>query len=163
MGGPARQPPVERLPLRLTGGGCRRPGVPHPRLRWPAPWRPAPLIVQWYEARAHFFRKELRLFPGREVPAFWEPVVMNELGERILCPTPRGLVELVWKGAHSNRHGDALRGEERKLVFPVKTSRRDRRGRQPVEGDVVEDVVTREAFSFSIEYARDERVTARVV
>src|SRR5258706_11876789 len=88
---------------------------------------------------------------------------MDELGERFLCPTPRSLVELVWKGAHGNRHGDALGGEERKFVFPVQTSRRDSRGRQPVEGDVVEDVVSRKALSLAVKDPCDKRVTARVV
>src|SRR6185437_9054315 len=53
--------------------------------------------------------------------------------------------------------------EERKLAFPVETSRRYCSIRQPVERDVVEDVVTRESLGLTVEDARDERVAARVV
>ena len=67
---------------------------------------------------------------------------MDELGIRPLCPTPRGLIELVRKDAHGNRDGDVLDVEEGELVFPIETRRRNRRVRQPVERDVVEDVVS---------------------
>jgi hypothetical protein len=33
---------------------------------------------------------------------------MNEFGIRLLCPTPRGLIELVRKGAHGDRDGDVF-------------------------------------------------------
>ena len=71
---------------------------------------------------------------------------MDEFGIRPLCPTPRGGVDLIWKDADGNRDGDVLRGEKGKLVFPIQTSRRDRRVRQPVEGDVVENVISRKAL-----------------
>ncbi len=72
-------------------------------------------------------------------------------------------IDLVRKDAHGNRDGDAFRGEKGELVFPIETSRRDRRVRQPVERDVVEDVVSRQALGLTVEDACDERVTARVV
>ena len=88
----------------------------------------------------------MRLLKGREVAALVELVVMDELGIRTLCPTPRGGVDLIWKDADGNRDGDVLRGEKGKLIFPIQTSRRDRRVRQPVEGDVVENVISRKAL-----------------
>ena len=39
----------------------------------------------------------MRLFPSHTVPAFVELVVMDEFRIRLLCPTPRGFIELVWK------------------------------------------------------------------
>src|ERR1700732_4566814 len=81
---------------------------------------------------------------------------MDEFGVRPLCPTPRGDVDLIWKDADGNRDGDVLRGEKGKLVFPIQTSRRDRRVRQPVEGDVVENVISRKALGLAGKDARHE-------
>ena len=53
--------------------------------------------------------------------------------------------------------------KKRQLVLPVETSRGDRRVRQPVERDVVEDVVAREALGLPVEDAGDQLVAARVV
>ena len=69
---------------------------------------------------------------------------MDEFGIRPLCPTPRGLVLLARKDAHGNRNGDALGVEKATLIFPIETRRRDPRVRQPIERDVVEDLVTRQ-------------------
>ena len=55
---------------------------------------------------------------------------------------------------------DALRGEEGQLVLPVQARRGDRRVRQPVERDVVEDVVSRQALGPPVEHARDQLVAA---
>ena len=84
------------------------------------------------------------LLPGRKVPAFVDLVVVDELGIRPLCPTPRGFILLARKDAHGNRNRDALGVEEAALVFPIETRRRDSRIRQPVKRDVVEDLVTRQ-------------------
>jgi hypothetical protein len=83
------------------------------------------------------------------VPAFIELVVMDEFGIRPLGPTPRGLIELVRKGAHGNRDGNALDTEKAELVLPVETGSGKRRVRQPSDCDVVEDIVPGEAGSFS--------------
>src|SRR5437773_10599980 len=88
---------------------------------------------------------------------------MDQFGIRARCPTPRGLIELVRKGAHGSRNRDTFRGEKGKLAFPIETSRRDRRVRQPVERDVVEDVVSRQALGMTVKDTCDERLTARVV
>jgi hypothetical protein len=81
------------------------------------------------------------------VAALVELVVMDELGIRPLCPAPRGRVDLVGEGAHGDRDLDALDVEEgRACGVPVEARRGDRRVRQPVERDVVEDVVARQAL-----------------
>src|SRR5437879_2114267 len=63
---------------------------------------------------------------------------------RALSPTPRSLVQLVGKDAYGKGNGDLLGVEELRLVLPVQTSRGDPCVRQPVERDVVENVVSRE-------------------
>jgi hypothetical protein len=57
------------------------------------------------------------LFPHREVAAFVDLVVINEFEIRPLCPTPRGLIELVRKGAHRDWDGDVFRGKAAALGF----------------------------------------------
>src|SRR5439155_14805678 len=112
--------------------------------------RPPLRLAQGSEARANLFCKELRLFPGRKVPAFVEFVVIDEFGIRALGPTARGLIELVRKGAHGHRDRDPFGGEKGQLAFPIQTSRGDRRLRHPVERDVVQDVVSRQALSLTV-------------
>src|ERR1700675_2457701 len=88
---------------------------------------------------------------------------MDEFGIRFLYPTPWSGVDLVGINADGNRDGDVLGGEKGKLVFPIQTSRRDRRVGEPVEGDVVEDVVSRKALGLACKDARHERLTGFVV
>ena len=75
-------------------------------------------ITQRLERRSHFGGEDRRLLPGREVAAFVEPVVVNELGIGSLRPAPRGRIDLVGKGAHRDGYGDAFRGEEGAACFP---------------------------------------------
>jgi hypothetical protein len=42
-------------------------------------------------------------------------VVINEFRIRPLCPTPRGRIDLVRKGAHRNRDGDVLAAKKANL------------------------------------------------
>src|SRR5580692_9561268 len=89
---------------------------------------------------------------------------MDEIGISLLGPAPRSRIEFVGKDAHGGRDNDAFHGEERiTLVFPIETSPRERRIRQPGERDVVEDVVSCEAFVFSGKNTRDHLVAAGVV
>src|SRR5579862_9731783 len=90
---------------------------------------------------------------------------MDQLGIRLLCPTPRSRIELVGKDAHGNRDGDAFGIEIPELapILPIEPGAGKRRVRQPSDGDVVEDVVAREAFGFAGKDAGDKRVTARVM
>src|SRR5215468_12754106 len=96
------------------------------------------------EARANLFGKELWLFPGREVAALVDLVVVDEVGVGPLGPAPRRLILLAGKDAYGHRDGDALGVEEAALVFPIETRRRDPRVRKPVERDVVEDLLPRQ-------------------
>ena len=58
----------------------------------------------------------------------------------------------------------ALKKSEFAPILPNRYGRHGkRRVRQPRDRDVVEDVVSREAFGLSVKDARDERVAARVV
>src|ERR1700690_2684905 len=90
---------------------------------------------------------------------------MNEFGIRPLCPAPRGWIEFVREYAHRHRNGDAFDIEipEFAPILPIETGPRKRRVRQPGDRDVVEDVVAREAFEFSLKNACDQLVAARVV
>ena len=75
--------------------------------------------------------------------ALRQPVVVDQFGIGTLRPAPRSGVDLVREDADPDRQVDTLGGEERELALPIETSRRDRRVRQPVECDIVEDVVAR--------------------
>src|ERR1043165_9915539 len=88
---------------------------------------------------------------------------MDQLGIGLLCPTPRHLIELAGEDAHGYRDVHALRVEEAELVFPIETSRRDPRVRQPIQGDVVKDIVSGKALGLSIEDTCDQSQTSRVV
>jgi hypothetical protein len=85
--------------------------------------------AQGTKRRAQLGREELRHFPGREVPAFVEPVVMDELGVSPFCPTPQSCIDLIREDAHGNRDDDVLRGKEGQLVFPIQTRSGTPRGK----------------------------------
>ena len=77
--------------------------------------------------------------------ALVELFIVDQFGVRPLSPTPRGRIELVREDAHCYRDRDVLGLEKRQLAFPLETRRRNSRVRQPVKGDVVDDVTSREA------------------
>ena len=60
------------------------------------------------QARPNLSRKQLRLFPGGEVPAFGEGVEVNEIVVGALGPTPRSLVDLFRKDANGGRNRDVV-------------------------------------------------------
>ena len=71
-----------------------------------------------------------------------EPVVVDEVVRvGALGPAPRGLVELVGEDADGVRDRDRLGVEEVRLVLPLQASRGNPGVRQPVQGDVVEEVI----------------------
>src|ERR1700730_15654491 len=109
------------------------------------------------EGSSDLLTKKFRFFPGREVTALWESVVVDQFGIGFLCPGLRGCIDLIGKNAHGSRDRDTFRSEQAKLAFPIETSRRDRRIRQPIERDIVEDVVSRQALGLTVENACDER------
>src|SRR5208282_3265920 len=103
-------------------------------------------LPQRSKRSANFLRIELWLFPGGKVSAFGEFVVVYELGIRFLGRASGSGVDLVGKGAHAERNGndslDVKKAFLRRLAgVPIKTRRRDCSIGQPVEGDVVENVV----------------------
>src|SRR5688572_18313391 len=118
---------------------------------------PSQLGAQRLEAGAKFVRENLRLLPGSKVTTLGKPVVVDQVGICLLCPTPRRLGEFIREGADGHRNLHALRAKEAELVaevvFPVETGRGNPGVRQPEQRDVVEDVVAREAFGDSIEGA----------
>ena len=91
-----------------------------------------------------------RLLPGGEVAALGKPVVVDELRIGLLGPALRRLVDLVGEGADGDRDLDAPRIEEaarREMrIVPIEPRRGDRGVGQPVQRDVVEDVVPRQAL-----------------
>src|SRR5262249_34915655 len=103
--------------------------------------------------------------PRREMAALRHLVVVDELGEGLLGPTPRGGIELIREDAHGHGNGDTFRVEISELapVLPVEPRARQRRVRQPSDRDVVEDIVARETFGLSLEDARDQLIAAGVV
>src|SRR5215472_9543821 len=83
-------------------------------------------LAQLLERRPHLGGEEVRLFPGGEVAAPVDLVVVDEvLGIRALRPAARGLVELVGEDADGERDRDGLGVEEVRLVLPVQASRGD--------------------------------------
>jgi hypothetical protein len=88
------------------------------------------------------------------VPALLVPLVIDEFGIRLFCPTPWSRIEFVREDAHGDRDGDAF-GVEIAFppILPVETGTRKRRVRQPGDRDVVEDVITREALGLSLKDA----------
>ena len=82
--------------------------------------------------------------------ALGQLVVMDQFGIRPLRPTARAQIDLVRKGAYGNRDGNAFDTEIPEFVFPVEAGSGDRRVRQSGDRDVIENVVTREAFGFSL-------------
>ena len=77
------------------------------------------------ERRSKLFREELRLLPGREVPALGQPIVVDQLREGFLGPAARRGIDFVRKSADRDRNGHALGSEESELALPEETRRRD--------------------------------------
>jgi hypothetical protein len=69
---------------------------------------------------------------------------VNQLRVSTLRPAARSRIDLLRKGAHGNGYADTLRGEERQLALPIEAGGGDRRVREPVKSDVVENIVARE-------------------
>src|SRR4029077_643160 len=98
------------------------------------------------EARADFFRKQLRLFPGREVAAFAGLVEVDEVGVDLLGPAARSLEDLAGERRDAGRElhlrtrlpGRVSCGLS---ALPVRAGGRGPDARQPVQRDVVQDVV----------------------
>src|SRR6188472_4586831 len=102
------------------------------------------------ECRANLAREELGLFPGGEVASAGGLVVVHEGRIAVQDPAARRLEDLAGEGAEGDRNPDRRRGlaaAERSgaCALPIGAGRRDAGAGQPVERDVVEDVVAGES------------------
>src|SRR4029450_7838819 len=100
-------------------------------------------------------RQEFRLLPGGEMGALVVTPVEDEVRIGLAGPALGRLVDFVAEGAHAGRQGHAARIEEAAFGasrFPIEPGGRDRRVGEPVEGDIVEDIVAGQARLFSVEY-----------
>src|SRR5579875_3058840 len=93
------------------------------------------------ERRAELGREQPWLLPGGEMVAPVQLVEVDEVGVGPLGPAARDLVDLVREGAHRGRDRDALDVEEADRVLPVQAGGGNPGVRQPVERDVVQDLV----------------------
>jgi hypothetical protein len=102
------------------------------------------LFAQWPEARPDLCREHLWLLPRCEVPTFAGLVVVDEVVVGPLRPALGGLVVLAGEGAHGRRDGNVGGVVQGDFVLPVQAGRGDSSVGQPVERDVVQDIVSRE-------------------
>src|SRR5262245_49626188 len=103
------------------------------------------------ERRAQLRREQLRLLPRGEVSA---PVSLLEVADirvRVIYPTARGLPDLAGKRGDTDRQRYLRRSlagrtclSQDSSVLPIRPGRRGAGTRQPVQRDVVEDVVARQ-------------------
>src|SRR5262249_22958051 len=101
------------------------------------------------ERRPKLVCKDLRLLPGGEVTALVDLVVVDDVRVGGLDPTPRGLEDLAGEGRETDRDVDRRRrlagGASGGLcALPIRPRRRGAGTCQPVERDVVEEVIARE-------------------
>src|SRR5215469_7952643 len=98
------------------------------------------------EAGADFFRKQLRLLPGREVAALADLVEVDDVGVELLDPAARGPEDLAGECGEADREFDLRRSLPRReslgsSALPVRSGGRGPGARQPVQRGVVKDVV----------------------
>src|SRR4030095_14227702 len=101
------------------------------------------------ERRPDLLREQLGFFPGGEVAALVGLVEVDQVGVRLLDPAARGREDLAREGGEADRDRD-LRGSLASgaggglSALPVRPGRRRPGAGQPVQADVVEDVVAGE-------------------
>src|SRR4029077_2493022 len=141
-------------------------GVRAERARTPSVAR----LAQCLEGRAQLLAEALRLFPGGEVAAPVDLVEVGDVRVALLDPASRGSPDLTGESGETHRERDWRRhlpgrAGRRLSALPVLPSRRDPRARQPVQRDVVEDVVPRQIARWLLVYegARDLVVGVGVV
>src|SRR5262249_58942170 len=132
--------------------------------QWP-PTRPRPDLASTprTETCTKVVHNRPRLLPRGEVSPFRVPLIVDQLGVGLFDPTPRGRTYFIREHTHDRGDGDAFRFKEGELVLPIETRRRNTRVRQPVERDVVENVVPREALGLTVEEACDQLIAPDVV
>src|SRR5262249_16525144 len=122
------------------------------------------------ECRTQLGGEELRLLPGGEVAAPGDRIVVGEPGVDRLDPTARSSPDLAGERREADRNRDRRRGltgrtGNRPPKFPVRPGGRRAGAGQPVQRDIVEDVVPGEvADGLAVdERAGDLVVAVRVV
>src|SRR5579862_4435303 len=95
-------------------------------------------------------------------------LVVQEIRIRALRPAFWGLIDLLSESTYANRQLDASGVKEAArwqivLRVPIKASRRHPGIRQPIERDVVENVVAGKPFRLAVENAGDHLIAANVV
>ena len=105
------------------------------------------LLAERSERRADLLREELRLLPRREVPALVDLVEVDQVAIGPPGPRLRGSIDLVRKDRDGHRERDLgrfLRGREQHALaagLPVQPRGRGGAVRQPVQRDVVKEIV----------------------
>src|SRR5262249_24480422 len=115
----------------------------------PTGCNPPPLLPQRSQRGPQLVGEELWFLPGGEVAAPLDLVEVDEGRVDLLDPAARGLEDLAGKDGEADRDRDLCRsmtdrGGCSSGVLPVHPHRGGPGSRQPVEGDVVEDVVSTE-------------------
>src|SRR5438445_8345572 len=110
----------------------------------------ASVLSQWSKCGSQFFREELWLFPGGKVssPVFF--VVVAEVPVGFLDPAVWGAEDLIGKDGYGDKDFDVWRCDARgcgrcscSSALPVGARGGGPRVGEPVEGDVVENIVSR--------------------
>src|SRR6516162_3609944 len=104
-------------------------------------------LAYWSKAGTKLFRKELRLFPGREVTTFFRLVEIDEFLISPLRPTPRRSIVFAGKDAYGGGDSDVGGIIKVEVSIPIEAGRRNRCVGQPVERDVVDDIVSCQVIS----------------
>src|SRR5918995_196691 len=149
--------------LPFTGRGRRARSVDAAHVR---------RLTQRGECGSHLLREELGLFPSGEVAAPIDLVEVADVGVDCIDPAARGPPDLAREGAEADRNRDLQRSlpgrqgcRQGSSVLPVRPGRRGAGARQPVQRDVVDNVLPGEiACGLAVdEGARDLVVAVRVV
>src|SRR5262245_32818891 len=82
-------------------------------------WLCSHRLAQRPERGTQLGTEELRLFPGGEVSAFVDLVVVDEFGIGAFRPAPRRFVLFAREDGYGDRNLDALGVEKSTLVFPI--------------------------------------------
>src|SRR5262245_9422502 len=106
-------------------------------------------LAQRSEGGAKLFREQFWLLPSREMSAFVDFVPVDELLEGLLSPAARSAVDLPGEDCHRNRHLRNLNCVERPAPslrgVPVGPRRGGAGVREPIERDVVKNLISRES------------------
>ena len=121
------------------------------------------ISTQRTETCAKVVHDRPRLLPSGKVAAFRVPLIVDQLGVGLFGPTPRGRTYFIREHTHDRGDDDAFRCKEGELVLPIEARRRNTRVRQPVERDVVENVVPRKALGLTVEDTCDQLIAPNVV